>query len=63
MSQHYRVRWEIDVEAVSARDAARLALALQQDPRSVATVFEVLDEAGRSETFDLPRCVEVLASN
>jgi hypothetical protein len=54
MGQHYRVRWEIDVEAASALDAAWLACELQKDPRSVATVFEVVDEAGQSATFDLP---------
>ena len=53
MRQQYRVRWEIDLEAASAHDAARQALALQRDPRSVATVFEVMDAAGRSASLDL----------
>jgi hypothetical protein len=53
MSQRYRIRWEIDFEAASALDAAWLALKLQRDRRSVATVFEVVDEAGRFTTYDL----------
>ncbi len=54
MSQQYRVRWEIDVEAASPLAAAERALALQRDPRSPATVFQVEDESGRTTTFDLP---------
>jgi len=37
----YKVRWEIDVDARSHREAARKALKIQRDPESLATVFEV----------------------
>ena len=38
-----RVKWEIDVDARTAREAARQALMIQRDPESTATVFEVRD--------------------
>lgn len=37
----FRVRWEIDLEATDPRDAARRALAIQRDPASTATHFEI----------------------
>jgi hypothetical protein len=37
----YRVRWEIDIEAESYQEAAEAALAIQRDPASIATVFDV----------------------
>jgi hypothetical protein len=37
----YKVRWEIEVDARSHREAARKALEIQRDPESIATVFEV----------------------
>ena len=39
----YRVKWEIDIEAYSPRDAAEQALDIQQDPESTAVVFDVYD--------------------
>ena len=36
-----RVRWEIDVDARTTREAARKALRIQRDPESIATVFDV----------------------
>ena len=36
-----RVRWEIDLDARTAKEAARKALRIQRDPESIATVFEV----------------------
>jgi len=47
-----RVRWEIDVEAKTAREAARTALEIQRDPRSIATVFDVTDK-GKTTRVDL----------
>lgn len=44
----YRIEWSIDIDAVSAEDAARQALAIQRDPESIATVFHV-----EGETIDL----------
>ncbi len=37
----YRVKWEVDVDAKSPRDAAKQALRMQRDPESWATVFDV----------------------
>jgi hypothetical protein len=37
----FRVSWEIDIEAGTAEQAARQALAIQRDPESTATIFEV----------------------
>jgi len=36
-----KVRWDIDIEARTPREAARKALRIQRDPESIATVFEV----------------------
>ena len=40
----YRVFWEIDIDANSHKDAAELALIIQRDPESTATVFDVQAE-------------------
>jgi hypothetical protein len=37
----YYVKWEIDIYAESHEAAAREALAIQRDPGSIATVFDV----------------------
>lgn len=37
----YYVEWRIEVEADSAEEAARKALAIQRNPDSIATVFHV----------------------
>lgn len=39
-----RVKWEIDLDARTAKEAARKALSIQRDPESIATVFEVRDK-------------------
>jgi hypothetical protein len=57
----YRVRWEIDLSALSALDAARRARDVQLQPESLATFFEVVLRADTSaepdwsqaETIDL----------
>lgn len=41
MTTQYQVTWVIDIEADSPTEAARQALEIQQDPESIATVFEV----------------------
>ena len=58
--QEYRVYWTIDVSASSPRDAAEFAQEIRQDPRSIATVFEVqrIDTTGKeipgtTQTIDL----------
>ena len=37
----YKVTWEIDLEADSPEEAARLALEIHRDPESTATCFDV----------------------
>ena len=37
----FLVRWEINIEADSPREAAENALEIQRDPSSIATVFNV----------------------
>ena len=49
----YHVTWEIDLTADSPREAAEQALAIQRDPNSTATVFDVVDEDGNAERVDL----------
>jgi hypothetical protein len=49
----YHVSWEIDLSADSPREAAAKALAIQRDAESIATVFDVTDEAGATERIDL----------
>lgn len=45
-STHYRVGWEIDIYADTPEDAARKALAIQRDPASIATQFNVRSADG-----------------
>jgi len=40
----YRVKWEIDIEADNDLEAARIALDIQRDSGSDATIFEVTKE-------------------
>lgn len=49
----YRVTWTIDIDALNPQDAARKAREAQTRPDTIATVFEVTDENGDSETVDL----------
>lgn len=42
----HEVRWVMQVTAETARHAAELALEIQRDPDSIATVFEVIDANG-----------------
>lgn len=49
----YHVTWEIDLEADSPREAADHALAIQRDPDSTATVFDVTDGIGTTDRIDL----------
>ena len=50
----HRVIWEIDIEADTARDAARKALDIQRNPKSIATVFKVANPE-RTVEIDLDR--------
>lgn len=47
-----RIRWEIDVDARTPREAARKALAIQRDQESIATVFDV-QHNGKTVRIDL----------
>lgn len=50
-----RVRWEIDLDEDTPEAAATLALAIQRDPESTATVFDVKCEDGKTVSVDLRR--------
>lgn len=45
----YRVRWEIEVDALSPLEAAHRARAVQLDPESADTIFTVNHEPGAGE--------------
>jgi hypothetical protein len=47
----YLVTWRIFIEAESPEDAAREALAVQRNPESEATGFDVRDAVGREVTL------------
>lgn len=51
----YRVVWEIDIEANSAKEAARIARNIQLNNASIATVFYVYENSGEREDVDLLR--------
>lgn len=51
--REYCVTWTIDLDASSPEEAARLALEIQRDPTSIATVFDVHTGTGRSVRVDL----------
>ena len=44
MTKNYYLTWSIEIEATSPKVAAEMALEIQRDPESVATVFMVSDE-------------------
>ena len=48
-----RVLWAIDVTADSAQEAAKQALAIQRNPESIATVFDVQGRDGKTVRVDL----------
>lgn len=61
-SQQYRVVWEIDIEAKSAKAAAEKALEIQRNQDSIATVFDCWSELGKGKRIDLTEnTVESLA--
>ena len=41
MLHTYRVNWQIDIEAKTPRKAAKKALKIQRNKKSIATVFDV----------------------
>lgn len=44
MTKNYFVTWDIELYATSPEVAAEMALKIQRDPTSIATVFTVFDE-------------------
>lgn len=51
--KEYKVVWEIDIEAESAEEAARIARNIQLNDASIATVFNVYDNSGCCKDVDL----------
>ncbi len=49
----YTVVWTIEIDADSYEEAAETALAMQRDPESIATLFEVYDSTGYTRSIDL----------
>ena len=47
----YFVVWNVELNAEDEQDAAKRALEMQRDPRSIATVFEVYP--GDSKVFGI----------
>jgi hypothetical protein len=54
----FHILWEIDIEAETAEEACRKALAIQRDPQSISTVFDVVSPGGGTERFDLEASFE-----
>ena len=52
MTGNYYVTWSIELEATSPKAAAEMALEIQRDPESIATVFVVSDENGAAVHID-----------
>ena len=48
----YYVTWDIELDATSPEVAAEMALEIQRDPTSIATVFTVFDENGVETRVD-----------
>lgn len=49
---NYIVKWEIDIEADSPEEAAKLAREYQSDD-TIAQAFDVTDESGQTVLVDL----------
>lgn len=51
--QEFRVTWTINVSAETPERAAELALEIQRDQHSTATVFDVASQDGEQVSVDL----------
>ena len=49
----YHISWKIEVETESFEEAAQIALQIQRDPNSIATLFEVRDASGAIRELDM----------
>ena len=59
----YRVSWESDIDADSPRGAAEKARAIQRDPESLATVFDVIEMDGDTiQRIDLEEAEDSLSA-
>lgn len=58
---HYKVTWEIDVEADNPVEAAELALSVQRNPESIANVFIVRGQKVAGCTHGIPVHVDLQA--
>lgn len=62
--QEYRVVWEIDVYATSAKEAAERSLQIQRDQSALATVFDVTpmegSNKGKTTRIDLSKLQKTL---
>jgi len=56
----YHITWKIEVDSESFEEAAQIALHIQRDPNSIATLFEVKDASGIIREVDIgdPRKAE-----
>jgi len=55
-TREFRIVWEIDLSAESFEQAGDLALEIQRDPASIATVFKITDQAtGETRELDLSK--------
>ena len=52
MSQ-FLVEWKIDIEADTPVEAAKEAMKIVRNPKTIATVFDVIDENGDVTQVDL----------
>ncbi len=50
MEKEYLVEWAINISAESPEEAAKFALEIQRDPKSLATYFIVTDELENKRT-------------
>lgn len=53
MPKQFRVEWGLDLWAETPEEAAKLALEIQRDPDSIATVFTVTGRDGEVTMVDL----------
>ena len=59
--KEYLVVWQIDITARDHKEAAEIALDIQRDPGSLATVFDVYEQ-GAAGTF-LGRRIDLMDEN
>lgn len=50
---NYHVEWHINISADTPQEAAQKALDIQRNPKSWATVFDIINEHGEVTEIDL----------